>query len=130
MDIQDMLARAAERLMEDESLRSRLDDQQAHLVLNRALKWLESRLAHQARLGAAPDVDQEIARAVAAMRAVNQSLGSPNAPSLSALLDRHLPLGEAGETAPAAAQNMSLVRRAASRLRSLWRRAVGKPKID
>ena len=39
MDISTLLERTAERLMEDESLRSHLDDQQANVVLNRALSW-------------------------------------------------------------------------------------------
>lgn len=125
MEIRDILERAGERLMEDESLRSHLDDRQASLVLNRALAWLESGLRRHMRAQAAPDVNREIARAADAIRAINQALDLPDAPPLAALLDEHLPLEQA-----AAAQNMSLVRRTASRLRLLLRRALGRPKTE
>lgn len=129
MEIQDILERASERLMEDESLRSHLDDQQASLVLNRALAWLESCLRRGVRAQAAPDVNREIARAANAIRAINQALDSPDAPPLATLLDEHLPLAGQAQQATAV-QNMSLVRRAAARLRLLWRRALGRPKTE
>lgn len=129
MEIQDILEHAGERLMEDESLRSHLDDRQASLVLNRALAWLENCLKREMRDRATPDVNREVARVVDAMRAINHALDSPDAPPLAALLDEYLPLAE--RTQPAAiVQNMSLVRRAAARLRLLLRRALGRPKTE
>jgi hypothetical protein len=125
-----MLQRAAERLSEDESLRSNLDDQQASAVLQHALSLLENRLNQSGVItasAAGPSLEQELAHITKAMRAVNDAMGSSHPPALPEALEKLLPLAGTVQAAGApSAQNTSLVQRAARRLRAIWRRAVAR----
>lgn len=121
--MQDILARAAEQMSADESLRSNLDDEQASAALNRALSWLERRLSQAA---AELNAEQEVAYAANALRAVNARQRLPQPPALQAILDEMLPLSGSGlpQVGRADAVNkMPLLQRMVSRLRSIWRRA-------
>lgn len=125
-----MLQRAAERLSEDESLRSNLDDQQATAMLKQALSLLENRLNQPELVTASavgPSLEQEINRVAKAMRAVNDAMGSSNPPALPEALEKLLPLAGTVQTESAPpVQNLSLLQRAARRLRSIWKRAVAR----
>ena len=133
MDISDILERAAERLMDDESLRSNLDDEQATLALNRALSWLENQVGRVKANAVVADPEQDIAQAVNALRAVNRMMGETPLSDLPAALDNALPLTGAlprllaNEPIPA---KVTLLRGALNRFRVLWRRATarGQPK--
>jgi len=131
MDISDILERAAERLMEDESLRSNLNDEQATLVLNRALKWLEMQLVESEVLSAVSDSEQKVAQAVKAMRSVNARMKSAPSPDLFKVLQEALPLGSISPAQvdnPAPVQKASVIRGALDRFRTLWRRAMHRDK--
>ncbi len=128
MEIPDILASAAERLTEDESLRSNLDDKQASALLNHTLRWLENRLK-QAADAAAVNPEQEIAQAVQAMHSINVTMKSPQPPVLQEMLEKMMPLTASAVAAARVAdtatqQKASILRRMVGRLRSIWRRAT------
>jgi hypothetical protein len=78
-----VIQRAAEKLMEDERLRSNLTDDEANLLLNWAIEWVKRRVS------AAPDeatacqtAQAEIARLRPAMAKINDLLAGDKTPSL------------------------------------------------
>lgn len=128
MEISAILASAAERLAEDESLRSNLDDKQAKALLDHTLRWLENRLK-QAADAAAVNPEQEIAQAIQAMRSINMTMKSPQPPMLQETLEKIMPLAATAAAAARTAdratqQKASILRRVMGKLRSIWRRAT------
>lgn len=128
MDIQTVLERAAERLAEDESLRSNLDDQQASAALQHALRWLEKRLGELEATASLAEAEQEIARATRALRTLNTRLDSRQLPDVQHSLAHLLPLSGAlpGEQPDEVIiqRKTSLIRRALDQLRAIWRRSI------
>ncbi len=127
--LKDILERAAERLAEDESLHSNMDDQQASAALKHALNWLESRLGQLDPAALLSDSENEMSRVVQAMRAANAATKSGGAPALQEALEKALPLAGRLSSTPASAApapNAPLIRRVARRLRMIWQRAMAR----
>ena len=79
---------AAERLLEDEVLRSNLTDDEANVLINWAIEWLEGRVAQSRDQAAARQAAQiEIGRLRPALREINRRLAAGEAP------DAGMPLG-------------------------------------
>ena len=74
---------AAERLLEDEGLRSNLTDDEANILINWGIEWLEGRVAQASSEAVARQTTQEeTARLRPAMQQINDMLKSrPPAPS-------------------------------------------------
>lgn len=78
---------AAEKLIEDERLRSNLTDEEANLLVDWAIRWLEDRLARVRDEATARQIAQaEVTRLRPAMSKINDSLAGGKMPALSAAL--------------------------------------------
>ena len=72
---------AAERLLEDEVLRSNLTDDEANVLINWAIEWLEGHVATSRDEAAARQAAQaEIGRLRPALREINRRLAAGEAP--------------------------------------------------
>ena len=75
---------AVERLLEDERLRSSLSDDEANLLVNWAIRWLEQRVSTaRDEVAARQIVQTEIARLRPCMSKVNDLLADDRAPTLA-----------------------------------------------
>jgi hypothetical protein len=74
---------AAEKLMEDERLRSNLDDSEANLLVNWAIGWVRQRVSVSGDQAAAQQVQQaELARLRPTMSSINALLADGKTPNL------------------------------------------------
>jgi hypothetical protein len=72
---------AAERLLEDEVLRSNLTDDEANVLINWAIEWLEGRVAESHDEAAARQAAQiEIGRLRPALQEINNRLAASETP--------------------------------------------------
>jgi hypothetical protein len=77
---------AAERLVEDEALRSNLTDDEMNVLINWAIEWLEGRVDKAADEAAARQAAQaEIKRLRPAMQEINHQLAAGETPDVDAL---------------------------------------------
>ena len=78
---------AAERLLEDEVLRSNLTDDEANVLFNWAIEWLEGRVSQSRDEAAARQAAQvEMARLRPALREINRQLAAGETPDVDTLL--------------------------------------------
>jgi hypothetical protein len=77
---------AAERLVEDEALRSNLTDDEMNVLINWAIEWLEGRVDKASDAVAARQVAQaEIKRLRPALQEINHRLAAGETPDVGAL---------------------------------------------
>jgi len=108
---------AVEKLLEDERLRASLSDDEANLLINWAVGWLEERVSAAPDAAAARRIVQaELARLRASMQEINTSLRKGTPPSFNAL---SLSVSEA-ETP---SQRQDFIRDRIKRLSEEWRLA-------
>ena len=76
---------AAEKLLEDERLRASLSDDEARLLVNWAIGWLEERVSTAPDAAAAKQIAQaELARLRPSMQEINAQLRKGTSPSFDA----------------------------------------------
>ncbi len=112
---------AAEKLIEDERLRSNLTDEEANLLVDWAIRWLEDRLARVRDEATARQIAQaEVTRLRPAMYKINDSLAGGKMPTLSAAIQA---LGlPRSRTATNPLDRMGLIRALTTRLAEAWRK--------
>ncbi len=97
---------AAEKLMEDEQLRSNLTDDEANILVNWAIEWLEGRVTKARDEATARQMAQaEITRLRPAMQKINGLLAEDKTPAVALAL-------KALELAPVTVASASLDRKA------------------
>jgi len=113
---------AAERLMEDERLRANLTDDEASLLVNWAIEWLEGRVAKARSEAAARQIVQsEMARLRQAMQKINDLLVPGNIPSLPDAL-KVLGLSQTRMTASQGLDRPGVIRALTLQLAKTWRK--------
>ena len=98
---------AAERLLEDEALRSNLTDDEMNVLINWAIEWLEGRVDKASDEAAARQVAQaEIKRLRPALQEINHRLAAGETPDVDVLSS----LSSAGAALSASPDRKTLIR--------------------
>jgi hypothetical protein len=98
---------AAERLLEDEGLRSNLTDDEANILINWAIEWLESRVDPARDQAAARQAAQaEIGRLRPALQEINRRLAASETPDAGVSLS----LPSSGAAMSASPDRKTLIR--------------------
>jgi hypothetical protein len=110
---------AAEKLLEDERLRANLDDEEANLLVNWAIEWLEGSVTKARDEATARQIAQkEATRLRPAMQKINDTLSESktSSPSAGAV--------SFGLSAPGAAprDRKALIRKMTTELAEAWRK--------
>jgi hypothetical protein len=113
---------AAEKLMEDERLRANLTDEEANILVNWAIEWLEGHMAKASNEAAARQAAQaEVTRLRVAMQKINDLLVGDQAPVLSAAV-KAFGLPPALTAASKALDRKALIRSLTAQLAEAWRK--------
>jgi hypothetical protein len=111
---------AAEKLMEDERLRTNLADDEAQLLVNWAIAWLQDHIARARDESAARQVAQaETTRLRSAMQRINDVLAEGKTPALIVAL-KELGLPSPAKTTRTALDRKGMIRALTSRLAESW----------
>jgi hypothetical protein len=113
---------AAEKLMEDERLRANLTDDEANVLINWAIEWLEGHMAKASNEAAARQaVQAEVNRLRPAMQKINDLLVGDQVPVWSAAI-KALGLSPAQTAAGKALDRIALIRSLTEQLTQAWRK--------
>jgi hypothetical protein len=119
---ENVIQSAAEKLMEDERLRANLTDDEANILVNWALEWLEGCVTKARDEAAARQAAQaEISRLRPAMQKISDLLVSDKAPALPAAV-KALGLSPSGPAASKALDRKALIRSLTAQLAEEWRK--------
>ena len=81
----DIVQSAAEQLLEDEELRSNLTDDEANIMINWAIKWLQGQVDQaQGEAAASQAAQAELARLRPALQDINRQLAGGKTPAAGA----------------------------------------------
>ncbi len=113
---------AAEKLLEDERLRRNLTDDEANLLVNWAIHWLEDRLAQARDETAAHQIVQsEVTRVRPAMQKINDLLANDQVPALPAAA-RALGLSSKNMARRRPADRKAVIQTLVAQLTQAWRK--------
>jgi len=106
----------AEKLLEDERLRANLDDEEANLVVNWAIEWLEGSVTKARDEATAKQIAQkEATRLRPAMQKINDTLSESKTPPAGAVS-----FGLSASSAPR--DRKALIRKMTTELAEVWRK--------
>jgi hypothetical protein len=112
---------AAEKLMEDERLRANLTDDEANILVNWAIEWLEGRVAKASNEAVARQaVQAEVTRLRPAMQKISDLLVGDQAPALPAAA-KAIGLPSPKVAASKMLNRQALIRSLTAQLAEAWR---------